>query len=651
MISVLNLLLRLSLTGGVASLALLGVSALVRGRLPRAWLYQLWLVVTVSFLVPVPVSLRLPLPQINIPAAYISPTSAAADDTVVVDDTAVVAGVDTTLLAPNPADLPQYENGQEPVSAGEPSGNKIDAYLIVTICWLAVAGGMLLWHIAGYCLTVSRLKKGRALLTADRIPVYESARISTPLLTGLFRPVIYLPCGFKNAELAVRHELCHWRRGDIWSKWLVQLAVCIHWFNPMAHLMKKEMNRLSELSCDEAVIRDMDEGERQVYRQMIVDTLRLSSGLGGLMIAAIGSNKKWLRERLFEIMNKHIVTKKSVAVMVVSVCFIIGTVLLSGGLLSACTTTPTASPAETTSPLETLSSPAPAETLSSSAPPAGEPTQPPDEPYVMSGKYSEFPHEYLVEKFVPVAPLMVDEQYDRDGQQLWRYFRSFPQFMNTDTVFSDGSAIDAINKYYEAEYKRCIEAAALEKQSAIETADEFFARHTENSAEKPYSSYTTVQYKTAVAGAHPSDYEMYNILNVFSIEDAYSGLGSAVGYLWQRTSCAVFSLKTGAKISLADLFTVDRENYVNRLSDEMYTALKNENHLYTTNANRKEEALKMLKPYITDDTFSLSENGLIIMVEPVGAQNVPATIFSITIPYERIKDIMIPPEDIADIPA
>jgi beta-lactamase regulating signal transducer with metallopeptidase domain len=650
MISVLNLLLRLSLTGGAASLALLGVSALVRGRLPRAWLYQLWLVVTVSFLVPVPVSLRLPLPQINIPAAYISPTSAAADDTVVVDDTAVVAGVDTTLLAPNPADLPQYENGQEPVSAGEPSGNKIDAYLIVTICWLAVAGGMLLWHIAGYCLTVSRLKKGRALLTADRIPVYESARISTPLLTGLFRPVIYLPCGFKNAELAVRHELCHWRRGDIWSKWLVQLAVCIHWFNPMAHLMKREMNRLSELSCDEAVIRNMDAGERQAYRQMIVDTLRLSSGLGGLMIAAIGSNKKWLRERLCEIMNKHIVTKKSVAVMAVSVCFIIGTVLLSGGLLSACRATPSASPAETTSPLETLSSPATPAAEPTQTP--GEETQTPAEPYVMSDKFSEYLYEYLVDKFVPVAPLTVDERYDRDGQLLWRYFRSFPQLMNTDTVFSDGSAIDAINKYFQDEYSRCIEAAALEKQSAIETADKFFAKHAENSAEKPYSSYTTVQYKTAVAGAHPSDYEMYNILNVFSIEDAYSGSVNALGYLWQRTSCAVFSLKTGAKISLADLFTVDEENYVNRLSDEMYTALIIETRPETLgkNENRKKEWYELLKAYITDGTFSLSENGLIIMLEPISAAPMPG-IGWITIPYERIKDIMIPPEDIADIPA
>jgi hypothetical protein len=298
--------------------------------------------------------------------------------------------------------------------------------------------------------------------------------------------------------------------------------------------------------------------------------------------------------------------------------------------LAACTTAPS------TLPVETQSSQAP----------LGEQTQTLAEPFVMSDRFSGFPYEYLADKFVPVTPLTIDERYDRDGQLLWLYFRSFPQFMNMDT-FSDGLAIGAINKYYQTECEHWIEATALEKQSQIDAFEKLFAANAENSSKKWLSAYTSVQYKTAVAGTYTSDYGMYNILNVFSLTDTYGG----GAHLYEKTSCAVFSLKTGAKIALDDLFTVGEESYVKRLSDEMYTALKNENHLYTTNANRKEEALKMLKPYITDDTFSLSENGLIIMVEPVGAQNVPATIFSITIPYERIKDIMIPPEDIADIPA
>ena len=83
----------------------------------------------------------------------------------------------------------------------------------------------------------------------------------------------------------------HWRRGDLWSKWLVQLVVCLHWFNPMAYLLKRELSRLSELACDEALIRDMDAAERRAYGQMLLDTLRASSDLGGPMIAVLGTKE------------------------------------------------------------------------------------------------------------------------------------------------------------------------------------------------------------------------------------------------------------------------------------------------------------------------------------------------------------------------
>ena len=73
MISTLNIVLRLTLTGGMTCLVCLAVSALLKNRLRKAWLYCLWLIVTVSFLVPVPLSLRLPIPQLRLPAAAAAP--------------------------------------------------------------------------------------------------------------------------------------------------------------------------------------------------------------------------------------------------------------------------------------------------------------------------------------------------------------------------------------------------------------------------------------------------------------------------------------------------------------------------------------------------------------------------------------------------
>ena len=59
-------------------------------------------------------------------------------------------------------------------------------------------------------------------------------------------------------DYSILHELMHIKRLDMFYKWLVQFAVCVHWFNPFVYLMRKETGRGCELSCDEAVIRELD---------------------------------------------------------------------------------------------------------------------------------------------------------------------------------------------------------------------------------------------------------------------------------------------------------------------------------------------------------------------------------------------------------
>ena len=37
---------------------------------------------------------------------------------------------------------------------------------------------------------------------------------------------------------------------DRFYKWLVEAAVCLHWFNPAVYVLQKEVSRTCELSCD-----------------------------------------------------------------------------------------------------------------------------------------------------------------------------------------------------------------------------------------------------------------------------------------------------------------------------------------------------------------------------------------------------------------
>ena len=81
--------------------------------------------------------------------------------------------------------------------------------------------------------------------------------VSSPLVTGFFHPCIVLPgadISEKDFYYIVLHELIHYKRLDIFYKWLVQVTVCLHWFNPFAHLMGREITRACEFSCDEAVL-------------------------------------------------------------------------------------------------------------------------------------------------------------------------------------------------------------------------------------------------------------------------------------------------------------------------------------------------------------------------------------------------------------
>lgn len=64
--------------------------------------------------------------------------------------------------------------------------------------------------------------------------------LAGPVMTGLVRPVLYLPEGMPLArlELALRHEAAHLSRGDLWAKALVRWCCRLHWFNPLCALQE-----------------------------------------------------------------------------------------------------------------------------------------------------------------------------------------------------------------------------------------------------------------------------------------------------------------------------------------------------------------------------------------------------------------------------
>ncbi len=81
--------------------------------------------------------------------------------------------------------------------------------------------------------------------------------LDSPVMTGMISPVILLPdMAFTEEELSMilRHELVHWKRRDIWYKFVLLLANAVHWFNPLVWVMARQADQDIEISCDGAVL-------------------------------------------------------------------------------------------------------------------------------------------------------------------------------------------------------------------------------------------------------------------------------------------------------------------------------------------------------------------------------------------------------------
>ena len=104
-----------------------------------------------------------------------------------------------------------------------------------------------------------------------------SPDISSPMTVGIFCPVILLPQRDylpKDLYHILRHELIHCKRRDVLYKQLFALVQTVHWFNPVVWLLSRAACRDMEIACDDAAVKNWDEGQRKEYAQTILDCVR-----------------------------------------------------------------------------------------------------------------------------------------------------------------------------------------------------------------------------------------------------------------------------------------------------------------------------------------------------------------------------------------
>lgn len=141
-----------------------------------------------------------------------------------------------------------------------------DAAFVVWLAGCAAFFGILI-----LLYTVSQKELRRTLCWYDNIRLSE--RTESPRVYGIFRPQILLPAEFKEKEITyiLAHEKAHIRRMDNLWRLLGFITACVHWFNPFSWLFLKLFLEDMEFSCDETVLKSLNEKDRRAYAEALVD--------------------------------------------------------------------------------------------------------------------------------------------------------------------------------------------------------------------------------------------------------------------------------------------------------------------------------------------------------------------------------------------
>ena len=255
----------MSLTAGVVILAVLAVRLLLR-RAPKVFSYALWAVVLFRLLCPVSVTSAVSLMgALGAPAQERTQRTSAVEYVPADRIRGTAPAVTQLPQTPLPAETGGAVNAAPADTAPEavPATSFNEPVFILTLIWLA---GMVL--LLAYSL-VSLLRLRRRLVGTVRLRdnIYLADHIPSPFVMGLFRPKIYLPSTLTETERGyiLRHEQYHLRRRDHLVKFLSFLALCIHWFNPLVWAAFVLSGKDMEMSCDEAVVRELGEDIRADY--------------------------------------------------------------------------------------------------------------------------------------------------------------------------------------------------------------------------------------------------------------------------------------------------------------------------------------------------------------------------------------------------
>lgn len=317
---------------GVTALLLLVLvsrRAVARHFGPRA-AYALWLL---------PIA-RLFMPSIDLPRSWLPEMFQSAPEPV---------SVPLTNLPPELVLALTRTSAANPADTG-PALSELIITLFILI-WLAGLAVGLIWVVRAQYRQAQHVRRTSVPVSSssssDIVRAYRLSGLrhvpairmshdqNGPLVFGLLRPTIVLPCDFESRftpeqrRLALLHEMLHVRRGDLWAVTLMLGFRLLNWPNPLIHWAWPRFRADQEAACDASVLRRTGDISRGDYAETLL-TAASSAGRAS-PVSGTGltlSLNHPVKERVMTLESnrntKHGITR-----------WALGAVLLAGTALSA----------------------------------------------------------------------------------------------------------------------------------------------------------------------------------------------------------------------------------------------------------------------------------------------------------------------------
>ncbi|AEI47348.1 M56 family metallopeptidase [Runella slithyformis] len=191
----------------------------------------------------------------------------------------------------------------------------------IVLFWV-IGASVLLLRLVGSWVYVQQLKAEGIRLTESRIQemfrrivatlniratvhLFESVRVSTPVVIGFIRPVVLLPVGLatgltaKQIEAILAHELAHVKRFDYLVNLLQSLVEVVYFFHPALWWVSSRVRMEREHCCDDIAIEVC--GDKLAFARALaeVETFRQSPALA----MAFASQKGLMLQRVRRVLG------------------------------------------------------------------------------------------------------------------------------------------------------------------------------------------------------------------------------------------------------------------------------------------------------------------------------------------------------------